>query len=60
MNMKNDATLARRNRPIIDGQIVVALAEAFLLGIVFRTRAVEAIDGCVARARVWRRRRANC
>jgi hypothetical protein len=35
MNMKNDATLARRNRSMIDGQIVLALAEAFLLGIFF-------------------------
>jgi hypothetical protein len=35
MNTKNDATLARRNKSMIDGQIVVAIGEAFLLGIVF-------------------------
>jgi hypothetical protein len=37
MNMKSDATLARRNRSMIDGQIVLALAAAFLLGIVFES-----------------------
>jgi hypothetical protein len=35
MNTKSDATLASRDRSMIDGQIVLALAEAFLLGIVF-------------------------
>jgi hypothetical protein len=35
MNMKNDATLARRDKSMIDGQIIVALAEALLLGNVF-------------------------
>jgi len=35
MNMKNDASLARRDKSMIDGQIIIALAEAFLLGIIF-------------------------
>jgi hypothetical protein len=35
MNMKSAATLARRDRSMIDGQIVLALAAAFLQGIVF-------------------------
>jgi hypothetical protein len=35
MNIKNDATLARRDKSMIDGQIAVAIAGAFLLGIVF-------------------------
>jgi hypothetical protein len=35
MSMKDDATLARRDKSMIDGQIIVALGEAFLLGIIF-------------------------
>ena len=35
MNMKSDVTLAKRDRSMIDGQIVLALAAAFLLGIFF-------------------------